>query len=264
MEALARGLEVLSLFSRERPTLTMAEVVRLTGLNKAAAYRILSTLEMTGYLSRDPATRRYRPDLKVLTLGFNALDGLDIRQIARPHLEQLARELDLTASLTVLDHLHVVYVDRIRNREIVGVLLGLGSRVPAHCSSMGKVMLAYLPTAELEARLQGAEFEACSPRSITSVTALRAELERVRQQGYAISDGELTSGLRAVAAPIFNGSDRVVAAINVSGSRDIISDERLHGELPPKVMETARMISSNLATMGGTDYAPERGHRPHA
>jgi IclR family pca regulon transcriptional regulator len=186
----------------------------------------------------------------VLTLGFNALDGLDIRQIARPHLEQLARELDLTASLTVLDHLHVVYVDRIRNREIVGVLLGLGSRVPAHCSSMGKVMLAYLPPAEFEARLQDTELEACSPRSITSVTALRTELERVRQQGYAINDGELTSGLCAVAAPIFNGNDRVVAAINVSGSRDTISDRRLQDELPPKVMRTAQMISRNLAAIG--------------
>jgi IclR family pca regulon transcriptional regulator len=249
VEALARGLEVLSLFSRERPTLTMSEVVKLTGLNKTAAYRILSTLEMIGYLHRDPATRRYRPDLKVLTLGFNALDGLDIRQIARPHLEQLARELDLTASLTILDQLYVVYVDRIRNREIVGVLLGLGSRVPAHCSSMGKVMLAYLAPHELDTRLRGVDLQACSPRSITSVTALRTELERVRQQGYAINDGELTSGLRAVAAPIFNVNDRIVAAINVSGSRDTISDERLHDELPPKVMRTAHLISSNLAVI---------------
>lgn len=250
IEALAKGLDVLSLFSREHPTLTMSEVVELSGLSKATAYRVLSTLEATAYLKRDAQSKRYSPSLKVLTLGFTAINNLDVRQIARPYLEQLSQELELTTSLAILDGLWVIYADRIRNRAIVGVLLGLGDRIPAHCSSMGKVMLAQLPEDELDARLAESDFAPCTPRSILSAEAFKEELETVKQQGFAFNDGELASGLRALAAPIFNSQKRVVAAINVSGSQDEVSQERLHQDLPTKIMATAQSISQALQMAG--------------
>jgi IclR family pca regulon transcriptional regulator len=250
IEALARGLEVLSLFSRERPSLAMSEVVELTGLNKATAYRVLSTLEAVGYLNRNAQTKRYSPSLKVLTLGFTAINNLDVRQVARPYLEQLSQELNLTTSLGILDGLWVVYADRIRNRAIVGILLGLGDRIPVHCSSMGKVMLAYLPEPELEIHLGEADLIPCTPRSIASMEVFKAELLEVKQQGFAFNDGELYSGLRAIAAPIFNSKRQVVAAVNVSGSQDEVSQERLHQVLPAKIMKTAISISQALQMAG--------------
>ncbi len=249
IEALARGLEVLALFNREHPTLSMSEIMSLTGFNKTTIYRILSTLEATGYLERNPTTRRYRPGIRVLSLGFTALNNLDVREVARPYLEELAQQFDLTSSLSILDSLQVVYIDRIRNREIVGVLLGLGARIPAHCSSMGKVMLANLSPEECKRRLDNVDLKPCTKRSLHDVKALLAELEQVRQQGYALNDGELSSGLRAVAAPIFD-KQHVIAAINVSGSIDVISERRMRDELPPYVVETARRISSVVGATG--------------
>jgi len=194
---------VLALFSKESPRLTMSDVVERTGFNKSTAFRILSTLEQAGYLQRDEETRHYTPSFKVLTLGFTAINTFDVRQFARPYLEKLAQELDLTASLGVLDGVSVVYMDRIRNREIVGILLGLGDRIPAHCSSMGKVMLAHLPLDELERRLAAMEFAPCTPRTVVDVDTLRQTLVQIREVGYATNDEELVSGLRAVAAPDF-------------------------------------------------------------
>lgn len=250
IEALARGLEVLSLFSREHPTLAMSEVVELSGLSKATAYRVLSTLENTGFLRRDAKTKRYQPSLKVLTLGFTAINNLDVRQIARPHLEQLSQELDLTTSLAVLDDMWVIYVDRVRNRAIVGVLLGLGDRIPANCSSMGKVMLAHLSSEELDSRLNNADFKPCTSISIISSETFREELMKVKEQGYALNNSELFGGLRAVAAPIFNSEQQVIAAVNASGSHDEVSEERLFQELPAKIKKTARAISKALQMAG--------------
>jgi IclR family pca regulon transcriptional regulator len=249
IQALLRGLDVLSQFSNKNPGLTMSEVVATTSLNKATAFRILSTLEAAGYLRRDHATRRYSPTLKILQLGFTAVNHLDVSQVAAPYLEKLAQQLDLTVSLSVLETMDVVYIRRIRNREIVGVLLGIGDSIPAHCSSMGKVILANLPETELAGRLADAVLEPCTPRSIMTTDQLRAELKTVREQGYAFNDDELASGLRAVAAPIFY-EDQVVAALNVSGSHDAISETRLYRQLPAHVQAVARKISEALNQSG--------------
>jgi len=246
IEALARGLEVLALFSKENPRLSLSDIVEKSGLSKATAYRILSTLEATGYLIRDGSTKRYYPSMQVLSLGFTAINNLNIRQVARSHLQELAQNQDLTTSLGILDGLWVIYIDRVRNREIFGVLLGLGDRIPAHCSSMGKVMLAHLDPDIIEARLHDAQLKPCTPRSIQTVHEFKVELEKVREQGFAINDAELYSGLRAIAAPIFNNQGDVVAAVNASGSQDTISSERLRNELPEHILQTARNISQTL------------------
>lgn len=250
IEALARGLEILSLFSRESPQLSMSDVAQKSGLSKATTFRILATLEGVGYLERDADTKRYRPSIKVLSLGFTAINTIDIRQIARSHLEDLAQSQDLTASLGILDGMWVTYIDRVRNREIFGVLLGLGDRIPAHCSSMGKVMLAHLTSEELDSKLEGVELTPCTPRSIKTIEEFKSELNDVREQGYALNDAELYSGLRAIAAPIINSQQQVIAAVNVSGSQDAISADRLRDNLPVLILQTARSISETLQLVG--------------
>ena len=245
-------MSILSLFSYDEPALTLTEIVEATGINKTTVFRIVATLENAGYLVRDADTRRYRPGIKVLQLGFTAISSLDIRQVARPYLEQLSQEVGETVSLSVLDGMEIVYIDRVRNRQIVGVVLGLGSRLPAHCASMGKAMLAYLPPEELRRRLNQADLKPRTPKSLVDWTALEDELARVRQQGFAINDEELEIGLRAVAAPIWDSSNQVVAATNITGTAAMISLERMKNELSLAVRNTANQISQALG------YSAER------
>ncbi len=257
IDALARGLEVLALFSAERPALTLREIVDALGLNKTTAFRIVATLETLGYLEQ--YERRYRPGVRVLELGFAALNGMEVRQAARPYLERLAQQLDETASLAVLsrEQRDIVYIDRVRNRAIVGVVLSAGSHVPAHTAALGKVLLADLPPAELEAWLAGAALQAFTERTLVEHGALLADLEAIRARGYAISDQELAIGLRAAAAPIRDASRRAVAAIGISGTTTTISPERLENELGPAVAEAAGRISLAL---GYRDGRAQRSH----
>jgi len=142
--------------------------------------------------------------------------------------------------------MEIIYIDRVRNQQIVGVLLGLGSRLPAHCTSMGKAMLAHLPIEELLKRVEAAELIPRTSKSVVDRASLDNELARVRHQGYAINDEEVEIGLRAVAAPIWDNTGRVVAATNITGSVAMISRESLVGELAQAVRQTAVQISQAL------------------
>lgn len=246
IEALARGLEILSLFSAEHPSLSLTQIVEILQLNKSTVYRILSTLEGMQYLVQDPATRQYRPGLKVLQLGFTALNTLELRQVAHPILEKLSIELGETVSLAVLDGFRTTYIDRIRNQAIVGVVLEVGSSLPAHCTALGKVLLAGLPADDLNTLLNSHDLTAYTPRTLTSREDLLAALEIVRQQGYALDDEELASGLRAISAPVRDFSRRTVAAINVTGTTLNLSRGRLQNELIPALSAATRQISAAL------------------
>jgi IclR family pca regulon transcriptional regulator len=202
LETLLRGLNILSLYTQETPALTLTEITKATNINKTTVYRILTTLENSGYLIRDPDTKRYRPGLKVLQLGFASISSREVRQVASRYLEHLSKQVGETVSLSVLDGPDIIYVDRVRNQGIVGVVLGIGSRLPAHCASMGKAMLAHLPSTELSQYLDQIILEPCTPNSLGDRQAIESELALVRKQGYAINDEELEMGLRAVAFPI--------------------------------------------------------------
>ena len=251
LKTLLRGLDILPLYTRETPALTLTEITKATQLNKTTVYRILTTLESAGYLVRDADTKRYRPGLKVLQLGFASISSLEVRQVARQYLELLSRQVGETASLSVLDGPDVIYVDRVRNQGIVGVVLGIGSRLPAHCASMGKAMLAHLPSSELDAYLDSALLEPCTANSLRDRKALEDELFLVRSRGFATNDEELEMGLRAVAAPIWNNNKCVIAAVNITGSTNSISQERLIGDLAEAVRQTAVQISRDLGYMEG-------------
>ncbi len=246
IESLQRGLRVLALFSRESPELSLSQIKNAVELNKSTAYRILYTLEEAGYLERDPQTRLYRPGLKVLQLGFTAISSLEIRQVARPFLQQLAAEVGRTASLSVLDDMEVVYIDRVRHREVIGVMIGPGSRIPAHCASLGKAMLAFLPPDELRRRLDGADLTSCTNNTITDRVDLEADLAEVRRRGFSINDEEWVLGLRSTAAPILDANGAVAGAINVSVPAAEVSREELTTRLSPAVRATAEEISAKL------------------
>jgi len=240
---------VLSLFNRENPSLSLTQIKNAADLNKTTAFRIVSTLETAGYLERDPHTKQYRPGLKVLQLGFTAISSLEFRQIARPFLVKLSQEVGQTVSLSVLDGMEVVYIDRVRQQQILGVMLGLGSRIPAYCASLGKAMLAHLPAEELNQRLDEVELKPLTPHTLPDRSSLEEDLELVRERGYSINDEEWVLGLRSTAAPIFDRYRVALGAINISVSAAEISRKELETRLSPSVVATAREISNAMSYM---------------
>lgn len=246
IEALACGLEILTLFTSENTSLSLADIVAATNLNKSRAFRVVSTLEMFGYLERDPTTRSYRPGLKVLELGFGALNSLEIAQIAQPYLKSLSDACGETTNMSIRDGAEIIYVARYVTKQIISVNLQRGSRLPAYCTSMGKVQFIDCSRQELLELLGEGPYLQRSLSTITCLNELTEELDKVRRQGYAINDEELAVGLRSVAAPVRDYGGKVVAAINISVPGSRISRQVLEEQLAPQVVDTARQISIAL------------------
>jgi IclR family pca regulon transcriptional regulator len=246
IEALERGLRVLEAFSRQSPSLSMTEIAEHARLTKSTAFRFTHTLEQLGYLTRDPETKRYRPGLKILRLGFDALNSLEMGQIAQSYLKALSAQCGMTTNMTIRDKADIVYVVRNKTQQILGVDLQLGSRLPVYCTSMGKAQLIDFSREELLHLLGPGPYEVMGPNTITTLDGLVSELDKVRQQGYAINDEELAAGLRSVAAPIRGPQRKMVAAINISTTSAQASRREMEEELAPMVLETAGQISSVL------------------
>jgi IclR family pca regulon transcriptional regulator len=244
VQSLQRGLEVIRAFDADARELTLSDVARRTGLSRAASRRFLLTLVDLGYVRTDGRLFSLSP--RVLELGYAYLSSLTLPEVAEPHLEALVAEVRESSSLSVLDGPDIVYVARVPVSRIMTVAINVGTRFSAYATSMGRVLLAGLPEAELEAYLRDVELQRLSPRTVTSRSALRAELRRVGAQGWAIVDQELEEGLRAVAAPIRDGSGTVMAAINLSAHASRSSLEAMRRDLLPPLLATAARIDADL------------------
>ncbi|MCF6471705.1 IclR family transcriptional regulator [Nonomuraea sp. MG754425] len=247
VQSLARGLAVIRAFSAAEPELTLSQVARATGLSRAAARRFLITLTDLGYVRNDGRLFALTP--RVLELGYAYLSSLSLPEVADPHLERLAAELRESASVAVLDGEDVVYVARVATARIMRVSISIGTRFPAYCTSMGRVLLAGLPQEELEAYLSRAGLRRLTSRTIVLPAALRAELDEVRARGWAMVDQELEEGLRSIAAPIRDRLGRTVAAVNVSTHATRTSVQAVHRDLLPPLLATAARIESDLASV---------------
>lgn len=261
VEALARGLAILSAFSAEDPSLGLSEVARRVNLSTATTLRLLRTLEHFGYVERAPNTRKYRPGLAVLRLGYAAIAGLGLRERSLPYLQRLSDELGETVNLAVLAGSEIVYIERIKRTELITANIHVGSRLPAYSTSMGKVLLAFLSPTQRAAVLAGVPLVATGPNTITDRAALELELAKVRQLGYAVQDEELVAGLRSVAAPIRDESGDVIAAINVAVPAGRVPRRVLEQRIAPRVVATAAAISAALGFGGlvATVAAAEQG-----
>ena len=244
VQSLDRGLAVIRAFDAEHPRLQLSEVARATGLTRAAARRFLLTLVRLGYVRVEGREFSLRP--RVLELGYSYLSGITLPEVAQPHLEALVGRVDESSSVSVLDGDDVVYVARVHTKRIMTVMITVGTRFPAYATSMGRVLLAALPEAELTEYLARAELAPLTPRTVTDPAALAAVLRRVRAQGYALVDQELEVGLRSAAAPVCNRDGDVVAAVNVSASANRTSLRQLEDEFVPILLETAAQISRDL------------------
>lgn len=240
MQSLARGLLVLEAFVELGPDQSIASLARHTGLPRGVVARCLHTLVMTGYVAQHDREFCVRP--KVLGLARAYLSDRSLSAIAQPLLENLRDRLGESCSLGVLDGADVLYVARASRSRIMAIGLHVGSRLPAWCTSMGRVLLASLPVAEREALLPPAPLPSRTPHTVASLDDLRAVLDGIARDGLAIVDQELEVGLRSVAVPVRDGRGQVIAALNVGVNALEHSVEHLRTVIAPALAETARLI----------------------
>ena len=245
VQSLERGLSVIRAFSHDRPRMTLSDVARETDMTRAAARRFLLTLEHLGYVGSDGRQLFLRPS--VLQLGYAYLSSFSVAEIAQDHLETLAAVLHESCSASVLDLAEIVYIARASTNRIMTIGLSVGARLPAHCTSMGRVLLAALTPLELDRYLAHADLTARTDRTITGADALRAELDAVRKQGWSLIDQELEDGVRSVAVPIQDAQGRVLAAINVSTHATRVTLPTLRDDFLPQLSACAREIDEDLA-----------------
>jgi DNA-binding IclR family transcriptional regulator len=235
----------LKSFGLERPERGVNELSRELGLHKSTVSRLMRTLECGGLLSRSPETERYRLGVDLIGLAAQVVDYMDVREVARPFLRELAVMCQETVNLSVLDAGQVVnleqFVPPTRRVKNIG---RVGRRMCAHCTAAGKVLLAYLPPDELDQLLQ-ADLEQFTPHTITDPGELRQDLARVREQAYATAREELEEGLNVVAAPIRGHTGQVVASVSVAGPACRVTPA-LFSELAARLMDVAAKISKRL------------------
>ncbi|MHA6795673.1 IclR family transcriptional regulator domain-containing protein [Pseudonocardia bannensis] len=247
IEALARGLEVIAAFGPARPTMSLTEVATATGLARPTARRILLTLAELGYVRS--GERGFALTPRVLELGVAYVRSMGLWEVARPHMERLVARTNESCSIAQLDGSDIVYVARVAVPKIVSLAVQIGTRFPALQTSLGKVQLAALPADELDRVLAEPSRSRLVPRWQPDRAERDAELREVRARGWALTDEQLTRGIRSVAAPLRDGSGRVIAGINVNTHAAETPVERLLEHHLPQLLQTAGDISADFALL---------------
>ncbi|MGZ4602072.1 MAG: IclR family transcriptional regulator domain-containing protein [Kineosporiaceae bacterium] len=245
IEAIARGLDVLTAFGPRHPRMSLAEVATATGLARPTARRILRTLESLGYVRPDQGAFALTP--RVMDIGLVYVQSLGLWDVARPHLERLVAATDESSSIAQLDGSDIVYVARVAVPKIIALRVSIGTRFPAVPTSLGKVLLAGLPAEDLDSVLAQPGRSGVQPRWQPSRAELDAALSEVRAKGWALTDEQLAPGIRSVAAPLRDGAGRVIAALNVTVHAAETSLETLVGEYLPLLLQAAGDVSADFA-----------------
>ena len=248
-QSLERGLAILGCFTPERPVLGIADIADDLGMSRSTTHRYVITLLALGYLEQG-ASRKYRLGLRVTDLGMSALNSTGLREHAQPYLEELRQRSSYTVSLGVLDGPELLYVDQARSfrrgQSQASVDARTGSRLPAYCTAMGKLLLANLPESDQRELLSQVKLTKQGPNSITSKKALREELDEVLDASFAVDDEEFAKDLYSIAAPVRNEARQVVAAVEISVPSSVISLGELVDALGPHLVSTADRISARL------------------
>ncbi|SPF04824.1 IclR family transcriptional regulator domain-containing protein [Streptomyces sp. MA5143a] len=252
--SLARGLTAITAFGEGRAELTLSEVAERTGLPRATARRALITLQHLGHVTVEGRAFRLAP--RVLSLGFPPLSKATLTHIARPHLTALTARVRNSTSLAVLADDHVQCALSVTAGRIMDVDIAAGSRVPAHATSAGRVLVASLPAGRRATWLAHVRLEALTPRTVTRPTDLEAILERVRGDGYALVDDELEEGLRSVAVPVRDREGTVVAAVNVHMHSGRGSAAECVLDIVPELRATADSLEADLHVTGRFVHVP--------
>jgi IclR family pca regulon transcriptional regulator len=241
MTSLARGLAVIQAFSQRRHHLTISQVSTATGLSRAAVRRCLYTLAKLGFAGSDD-NRHFFLRPRILALGHSYISSMPLATAAQPVLEHISHLLHESCSIATLDGVDIVYIARANVTRIMSIDLGVGSRLPAFCTSMGRAILANLPPEELKAVLARVEFKRYTERTIVSPAKLTQVLRQIRREGYSIIDQELEHGLRSMAVPIQSPSGKVVAALNIGAHAQRVSIQEMQTKFLPHLRTAAQEL----------------------
>lgn len=263
--ALQRGLQLLTLIGEAPEAPTASQITRLSGLHASTVHRFLANLEAAGYLWRDEATHSYSLGPSCISLGRAALNGLGVRRICLPYLQELNRTTRESVHLTVRQNATAVYVEKLEALEPLRIFSQVGAAVPLHCSGVGKILLAYAGEQELQELLPRLELTRRTPSTITSPQQLEAELGRVRRQGYALDMEENEQHIRCIAGPVRGEDGQIRAAFSITGPAVRMTKQRLR-ELIPLVLHVSQSVSVRLGydpKVNGDDaLAPAAASRP--
>ncbi len=246
--ALAQGLGALALFSRECPSLTPPEIAQAMSLSRATVFRMLNTLESLGYLVRESDGRRFRLGPAVLGRGFAYLASFDLVEIAQPILQQLRDEAGMSTHMAIRDGAEIVYVSRFAARTTIASSVQVGTRFPAHATAMGRVLACELGTAELAALYPRRELRRYSEQTPKTLEAFRRILKDDRDRGFVVSQSFFERGVCAIAAPVRDKTNMIVAAINATSVDSHVTIEDLNGNLKDLVLAAAAKIGPWLST----------------
>lgn len=247
VQSLERGLMVLRCFTPDQPDLSVTEVAERTCISRAAARRILFTLERLGYTGRNRAGL-FHLQPAVLTLGYGYIAGQQLPQIARPYLQAVAEQLHGSSSLGVLDHYDVMFIARARSPSLVSTTVDIGSRLPAHVTALGRVLLADLPEDQIEVYLEGARVQRLTEFTKVDRGAIRQAVRDARDERYSLVDQELAIGVRAIAVPVYDQTGSVVASLNVSVADTRPTAEEVLERCLPVLRRAAAQISAALGS----------------
>lgn len=244
VRAVERALQILGCFDDEHPERGISEIAQAVGLHKATAHRIVTTLVNYGFLERLADEQKYRLGLELPNLGYKVLRRMDLRREALPYMKQLVEEWDETCDLSLFDQGKIFYIEVLRGNRALTISAAVGQRLPAHATASGKLFLAYLPENELEAILSQ-PMDAYTIHTVTSPDQIRDQLEKIHTQGYSIDREEYETGVCAIAAPIFNRSGKVIAAIGCPSPMSRMTPEQV-SKIAEAFQEAARAISLRM------------------
>jgi IclR family transcriptional regulator, pca regulon regulatory protein len=244
VQSFARGLEVIRSFSAAAPRQTLTEVAGRAGLTRAGARRILLTLQTLGYVESDGKLFSLTP--RILDLGFAYVSSMPIWNLAEPVMEALVEQVKESCSAAALEGTDIVYVLRVPTRKIMSIGLGVGSRLPAYCTSMGRMLLADLPDDEVLRRLRASKPRPLTRHTTVEVDALAAKVQQARKQGWCLVNQELEEGLISIAAPLTNRTGRTIAALNISGQANRTNAKLMQETMLPPLLDAAQAISRLL------------------
>jgi IclR family pca regulon transcriptional regulator len=246
MTSLARGLAVIRAFTQQRRHLTIAQLSQRTGIPRAAVRRCLYTLAKLGYVVADEA-RGYSLRPGILALGHAYLSSTPLATMVQPLLDHVSDALHESSSMAVLEGDEILYIARsTTTTRLMSIDLGIGSRLPAYCSSMGRVLLASLSAAELDGYLSRVKLTRLTNRTIVSASELKRALDEVRTDGFSVVDQELEIGLRSIAVPVTDPSGKVVASINVGTQSARVSVAEMETKFLPALLFAARELGTLL------------------
>ena len=246
LNSIQKCLRVIDLLSRHPNGLKLTEMSRNLDLHPSSLHHMLGTMVPFDYIVQDPDTKKYALGFRFLEISRRLLDNMDIRKVARKHLQELQQESREAAHLAILRGCKVVYIDKIGNPEGLSLATYIGFATDPHAASGGKVLLADLPAAKVKALYAGKILQKYGRKTITDIDHLLQELEKVRKQGYALDDEEYYEGARCVAAPVRAGG-RVIASVSITGSVFTMTKKKISGPLKDLVIRKAQAISADLS-----------------